>query len=1393
MNDRQWAGPPEHAGPPQEQSEDAPHASAGQEPLDRRVPEGMCGGVSGRTISRISGDEPAPLSSAQERLWFLNMLEPESPAYNRLACFQITGRLDAAILERSFCAIVRRHEILRTNYPARDGKPVAIVLPALSQILDIQDYSRRPGDTGEAAAADFVRAEARRSFDLSRGPLLRTTLMRLTDTEYWLLVAAHHIIFDSWSEKVMLDELAQLYSGFSAGRNDPLPDLPIQYRDFAHWQRERLQGPVLAPHLEYWRRQLSGSPSLLRLRTDYPRPGIRTARGERQSVVLAPRLCEALRQGSRGMGVTLFMLLVAAFKVLLYRITGQDDILVGFPSAGRTYAETEPLIGLFVNTLVLRSRLSGTKSFDKFLAEVRETVLGALEHQDAPFEMLVREMRTERNLGFSPLFQIFFNFRNLPRPSALAEGIRIEKLGLDTGISQFDVSFEVMDSADGLSCTTVYNADLFAADTIARLLGWYETLLQGLVQDPGRTISWMPLVPEAERRRLLVDWNDTGADYPNDACIHQLFQRKVRDHPHAIAAWCAGRECTYGELNQQANRLAHHLRKRQVGPGVIVGLLLDRSFDLLAGMLGILKAGGVCLPLDPDYPEARLASYLREANARMILTESKRLITISPSAVEGLCLDRDSEILRLEPETDPEICMDPGQPAYVFFTSGSTGVPNGVLMPHRGIVNALAFMARAYGIGSGDTVLQLASPSFDASIREMIGPLTAGARVVLLKDGQAGDPAAILETMASQQVTCLVSVVPSLLRMLSETAASRRLPALRLILSSGENLYYSDCRKARAAFGSHVRLVNQYGPTETTMICCYHPVDVLPETDGVVPIGRPIANCRLYVLDPEMNPSPMGIPGELYIGGVGVTLGYLNDPVVTGRKFLRDPWVQDPGARIYESGDLVRYRPDGNLEILGRLDCQAKIRGCRVEVEEVEAAIRRHRQVKEAAVIVSGEDSASPYLAAYFVPMPGFHPAAAEWRRYLGASLPGFMIPSVFVALDALPLTANGKVDRNALPAQRTSLREEAVQPLRPRNPLESELVRIWEEALGVHPIGIGDDFFELGGHSLLAASLIAQIERACGVRLPLATLFGAPTIELLAECLRREHPASGPSLVAIRSHGTGHPVYWVHTYGGHILLYQRLARYLPSDRPMYALQPAGIDDDSPPHTSIEDMAAHYLGEIRAVQPAGPYWLGGQSFGGLVAYEMACQLRTLGETVARLFILDTYAPGGDPVASALRRRALRLSRWFDYHRVNLRMMPARRKPAYLMERLTLLLVNLGLYPSKNLDRIIKIHRAQSRARIAYAPPLYPGRITLFRARRQPLAGTTDLQSGWGRLAAQGVEVHEVAGSHSSMIVEPHVSTLAAELQACLDCDAITDPDPPFQAREPADWSRQFPA
>jgi amino acid adenylation domain-containing protein len=1369
MTDPKGAGSPGEAGSPLEQSDRTSRLSpAKQALLNSRLRAGFQSNAPSQTISRRPSNDPTPLSFAQERLWFLSLLEPESPAYNRFACYRITGRLDVDALERSFHEIVRRHEILRASFPAQNGHPVQAIIPTLSPKLEIRDFSQWPEDTRQAEAVNVARAEAHRPFDLSRGPLFRTTLLRLQDTEHWLMVTAHHIVFDGWSESVMLDELAKLYAGFSAGQTTPLPDLPIQYGDFAYWQRERLTREAQEPHIEYWRQRLSGSPPLLQLPADHPRPGIRTARGGRQSIVLPVPLSEALRHFSRSMATTLFMLLVSAFKVLLYRTTGQEDISVGFPVAGRTHSETEPLIGLFVNTLVLRSRLSGKTSFQDLVTMVRETVLEDFEHQEVPFETLVREMKPERSLSFSPLFQVFFNFRNLKRPPALAEGLQLEKIGLDTGISQFDLTLEITEEAGGLSCTAVYNADLFESATIIRMLDYYETLLQGVVRNPEHIISLMPLIPEAACHQLLVEWNDTRAAYPDDACIHQLFEKEVRSHPQSIAASCAGEECTYEELNQRANRLAHYLRKRNVKPGVIVGLLLDRSFDLLAGTLAVLKAGGACLQLDPDYPDARIVLMLQEANAQLILTQSIWLESVSACAAERLCLDTDEEILRLEPDSNLEIRSDPGQLAYVFFTSGSTGSPKGVLTSHRGVVNCLAFMAEAYGIGSEDVVLQLASPSFDASIRDTIGPLTAGARVVLLKNSQARDPATIIETIGSQRVTCLVSIVPSLLRTLSGMVSRQPYPSLRLILATGENLYASVCRRAREAFGPHFRLINQYGPTETTMFCCYYPVDVLPETEGVVPIGKPIPNCRFYVLDRHLNPVPIGVPGELYIGGVGVARGYLNNLEMTDRSFIRDPWNEDSDARIYKSGDLVRYRPDGNLEILGRLDQQVKIRGCRVEMEEVEAVMRRHPQVQEAVVIASGDDPGALRLAAYFVPKPDFRPTPEEWRRHMSASLPGFMVPSFFTPLAALPITPNGKVDRKALPPPGATPREEAAPPSGQRNPVESDLVRIWEDELGIRPVGVRDNFFDLGGHSLLAASLFARIEKVFGRRLPLATLFSAPTIELLAQRLQDAQPTSGSSLVAIRSQGDGYPVFWVHTLGGHILLYERLARYLASNRPIYALKPVGIDDGRPPHARIEDMAAHYLSEIRAVQPAGPYWLGGQSFGGLAAFEMACQLQKRGEKVAGLLILDTYAPGCDCSTSVLRRRALRLSRWLDFHRVNLRMMTARQKPAYLLERLTLLLVNIGVYPSKNLKGIINIYRAHARARHAYSPQVYPGRITLFRASRQPLAGTADPQSGWGKLAAQGVEVHEVPGSHSSIIVEPHVRTLAAKLQTCLE-------------------------
>jgi aspartate racemase len=1082
-----------------------------------------------RVIPRRPEPDLAPLSFAQKRLWFLAQLEPGSPAYNRPVALYLRGPLDLTALEDVLGEILRRHEVLRATFPTVEGWPLQVIAPTQSLTLSVVDLSHVPLTTREFQVRRLVCQEALRPFDLAQGPLMIATLLRLDGEEHVLLLVMHQIVFDGWSARILIRELTTLYEAFSTGRSSPLPELPIQYADFAHWQRGWLHGQVLERQLSYWREKLASAPPTLDLPADRPRPPVQTFRGACQSLLLPSPLLHSLKVLSRQEGVTLFMTLLAAFKTLLHRYTGQDDLVVGSPIAGRTHVEMEGLIGFFVNTLVLRTDLAGDPTFRDLLGRVRQVALEAYAHQDLPFEKLVEELRPERDLSRTPLFQVMFNLENLPEKPLPIRGLRVDEFEFETGIARFDLNLEIVEKAEGLSCLFKYNADLFDPATVARMLGHLRVLLEGIVADPGVRLSALPLLTAFERRRLLGEWNDTQADYPADSCIHQLFEVQARRTPDAIAVEFEGQLLTYGQLDARANGLARHLRKFGVGPEVLVGICVERSLEMVVGLLGILKAGGAYVALDPAYPQERLAFMLEDAQVSILLTQERLLSRMPPYVGRVLCLDGHGTLFGGEERASPEAVTRPDQLAYVVYTSGSTGRPKGVLIRHRGVVNYLTYLAKTFHLNRADVVLQIPSFSFDASVRDMIGPLTVGARVVLVPEADAREPSPLLSKVKEHRVTCLLSVVPTMLRGLTEAACQEARPyySVRLIAASGEVLHLTDCVKARRAFGDGTLIVNQYGPTEATMTTTHYPVAVPQNEEGTALIGRPIPNAQVYILDRHLNHVPVGVPGELHIGGVGLARGYLNRPGLTAEKFVTVCLGDGSVVRLYRTGDLACYRSSGDIEFLGRADRQVKIRGFRVELGEIEAVLGGHPALRAVAVLAREDERGDKRLVAYCVPDPGQAPATGELRGFLAEKLPACMIPSAFVTLEALPLTASGKLDRRALPVPDQARPDLEAGYVAPRDALERQLVAVWEEVLGVRPIGTKDNFFGLGGHSLLAVRLLAQIGKVCGQKLPLATLFQRSTVEQIAKVLRQADPSPPPlSLVAIQPGGSRPPFF---------------------------------------------------------------------------------------------------------------------------------------------------------------------------------------------------------------------------------------------------------------------------
>jgi amino acid adenylation domain-containing protein len=1345
-------------------------------------------------IPRCERKGTAPLSFAQRRLWFLDQLAPGNPAYNVAEGLHLKGPLDVQALEQSLKEIVRRHEAVRTTFRAVNGQPVQVI--SSNATLDVAkvNLSHWTGGEREREVQRLAMAEAQKPFDLTSDLLLRATLLRLDAQEHLLLLTLHHIVSDGWSLGVLYRELSALYGGFVKGMSPFLPDLPIQYQDFAVWQRHWLQGPVLEKHVAYWKKQLASASECMELPLDHARPAVQSFRGGREWRLLPDELSQQLKKLSRQEGATLFMTLLTAFQVLLHRYTRQSDILVSSPIAGRTQVETEALIGFFVNTLVLRSDLAGNPTFRELLGRVRQVTLDAYAHQDLPFEKLVQELRPERSSNHTPLFQAMFVLQSAPAHGPELDGLTVDVSEVYNETAKFDLLLSVTETSRGLITGFEYDRDLFEPATMQRMLSHLQTLVEGIVANPNQRLSDLPLLSTAERHQLLLQWNDTRTDYPRQKTIPQLFQEQVEQNLDAVAVMFQDKRLSYRDLNARANQLAHYLRKLGVGRETMVAVCLERSLEMIVGLLAILKAGGVYASFDPSQPRARFASMFEDIEAPVLLTTEKLLPSLPDSSLASsssarqqkpalLCLDTAWKAIAKESSDNPGVTVCPEDLAYVCFTSGSTGRPKGVCIPHRGVVR-LVKETNYISVSPSDVLLQLAPISFDASTFEIWGALLNGARLVVFPPGTP-TVADLGETIQKSGVTKLW-----LTSGLFNEMVDAQLPSLRNVrqlLSGGDVLSVPHVRKALENLEG-CQLINGYGPTENTTFSCFHPISAQSPSHASIPIGRPVANTQVYVLDEQFQLVPAGVPGELHVGGDGLARGYLKRPELTAEKFIPNPFSAEPGARLYRTGDRARYLPDGSLEFLGRMDQQVKIRGFRVELGEIEFALEEHPAVRQCVVMTRAEASGQRHLTAYFVADQKPVPTASELRQFLTEKLPDYMVPAFFVPLPVLPLTANGKVDRAALPAPDRRAAALEKKKIEPRDALETQLAKIWESVLDVQSIGINDQFFELGGHSLLAVRLIAQIERAFGKKLSVAAVFQAPTIAQLAVVLREgKSTVPSSSVVEIQPKGSRPPLFFVHGVGGGMFWgYTNLSRYLGLEQPVYALRSramAGQEEFS----RIEDMAAHYVSDLRAFQPQGPYYLGGYCFGGNVAYEMAQQLRALGQTVTFLALINAGPPNSSYTRISwtplfVLKFLRNLCYWPSYV---LGWTPEQRRAFFhwkarlIKKKLSRLfsatrrtsskvdvenLVDLSMYPEEQ-RALWEIH---IRALMNYMPKPYPGGVTLFRSRGHQFLCSFDPQYGWGELVRGGVQVKVVSGPHDSILEEPYVKTLADELRKCLD-------------------------
>jgi amino acid adenylation domain-containing protein len=1043
------------------------------------------------SISPRKAGDTLPLSLMQEKLWFGHQLQPNLPLYNESSLFKLTGSLDLVAIKKSINQIIDRHETLRTSFRVVDDITTQIIAPELILSIPIIDLKQDSESAQEAKTKEIITKYSRQAFDLEKLPLLRSIVISLSEQEHLMLVIMHHIISDGWSWDIFCQELATFYQGLN------FSELPIQYGDFTLWHRQLIQDKI-TPQLNYWKQQLKNAPPILELPTDYCRPSQPSFQGGQKTFIIPQQLTKQLKELSKQENVTTFMVLLAAFKTLLYRYSQQTDIVVGTPVANRDRTEIENLIGCFINTIVLRTNLDCNASFLELLQRVKATTLAAYNHQDLPFEELVKELKIERSLASNPLFQVMFVYQEAPLLGLTLPDLEITTLPIDNGIAKFDLTLYIEDTKEELIGFLEYSSDLFREDTIERMLDNFYTLLAGIVANPNLNISQLPLLTVSERNKLLIEWNDTQKDYQSDLCLHQFFEIQVTKTPDAIAVVFEDQHLTYNELNNQANRLANYLQRLGVGKDVLVGICLDRSLEMVIGLLSILKAGGAYLPIDPEYPPERIAWMLQDASPFVILSQEYLRENLTNSLAKIICLDREWNNITQQSPENLNIQTTPESAAYTIYTSGSTGKPKGVVCTYGGLVNTyLAWQnANLLPNSQDNCYLQMASFSFDVFTGDLIKALCSGSKLVICPKELLLEPKKLYQVMVQEKITCadfVPAVLMNLVDYLERTEQS--LDFMKLLIVGSDIWYFRDYQRVKKLCGLKTKLINAYGVSEATIDSTYFEAEQLELSSDycLVPIGRPFNNTQIYLLDSNLQPVPIGVWGEIYIGGMSLAQGYLNNPELTKEKFIPNPFNEQ---RLYKTGDLARYLPDGNIEYVGRIDHQIKLRGFRIELGEIESVLTRHPGVREAVVVVKGEQN---ILAAYIVPQHS-KISIKEVRCFLHQQLPEYMIPNAFMLMDALPLTPNGKVDRRAVfnfdPVP-TAIETNYTAP---STPIQEILTVIWTQILNLTQVGINDNFFELGGHSLLATQVISQVRKTFQVEIPLGELFSAPTIEQFSQ-----------------------------------------------------------------------------------------------------------------------------------------------------------------------------------------------------------------------------------------------------------------------------------------------------
>jgi amino acid adenylation domain-containing protein len=1347
---------------------DAPRISA----LSERVDLARRAGARLIVPALVAQPRPAqlPLSFAQERLWVLERLEAIGAAYNISRVVRLSGRLDVAALERAFAVIVDRHEALRTRFEEVDDGPVQVIDATGGFAMGLEDFSAL-GPQERAAAARRRASEIMGApFDLRHGPLFRAMLLKLSAEEHVVAIAVHHIVSDGWSIGVLIREVGALYGAFACGQPSPLPALSVQYADYALWQRSWLKGEVLAQQGAYWKQQLAGAPAALELPSDRPRPPVQSFQGAVHGFGSPAPLAAALREFARAEGVTLFMVLLAAFQVVLARWTGQTDIVVGTPIAGRRDRMSEGLIGFFVNMLPLRTDLSGDPSFRTLLHRVKQTALAAYAHQDLPFEKLVEELHPARDLSRQPVFQILLALQNVPQETLELPGLRLSRAGGEGVRAKLDLSVHVHETPSGLQGHVEYAVDLFDRRTIERLVGHFVTLLQSIVACPEHGLSKLPLLTEEEKHQLLIEWNDTAADCPQDRCLHELFADQAAKMPDAVALVFEDQHLSYAELERRSNQLAHHLHILGAGPDVVVGLRIERSLEMVVGVLAILKAGSAYLPLDPRLPQDRLVYLVTDAKVGVLVTCRTLADGLPHQAAHIVCLDTDWEGISQQPMTALDAGVDPRNLAYVLYTSGSTGRPKGVWIEHRNVVNYLWAIRSELGLDCISSYLMVQPLSVDSSVTVLYASLLFGGTLHVVSYEMSLDAGRLAGRALQQPVDCL-KIAPPHLQALLETPECTAILPTKLLILGGDIAHWEFIARLRER-APGLRIVNHYGPTEVTVgATTYTTHDPgTREGTGRVPIGRPLANTQAYILDGRLDPVPIGVLGELYLGGPQIARGYVGQPVQTAQCFIPAPFAAEQGARLYRTGDRARFLRDGTIEFLGRIDSQIKIRGYRVEPDEIANVLMEHTGVSQAVVMPTADGNGERSLIAYVATSDGTT-STLDLRQYLADRLPRYMVPQHLVMLEAVPRTAHGKLDRKALPAPSIGDRLAVIRYQAPRDEIELRVQRIWEGLLPTSPIGIADDFFAAGGTSLLAVSIVTRCNRELAIELPIRILFDHPTIARLAMAIRgcrKREPYR--ALVSLQAAGTKPPLFCVHPVGGQAFCYIEFAKGLGDDQPVFGLQASGLEAGEPLAASIESMAASYIEAIRTVQPQGPYRLLGYSFGGLVAYEMAHQLQRAGEQVEHLVLVDTAVDGAATPQISDSQLIAALAGMF-FGELESSVMPSVCTVAEFVEAAR----DRGLMPADfslaQTERIVSVLKNAFRLRRAYRPTRLSGSLILLRAVKpgDPNAADTERIFDWSQLLSQQPITIPISCTHYNMMFLPHAKTIAEALRPYLDC------------------------